>query len=195
MFELLFDRVYVFAVTQVTAFMAHEHSALGVGQGLLLVGLLWWTWSAYTWLGNQARADEGLLQAGMALATVAIFVVGLALPETFDDVPGGLYGPMVVVVAYLVVRVIPCRCMSSPQLPTTFGYVIRWRSPGSRCWRAWCRWSSGHWSGAPPRPVLFAVALAGEWLSVYLTSRTIVAGPECESLDRAIRAVRDHRHR
>ena len=37
--------------------------------GLLVIGLLWWTWAAYTWLGNQARADEGLLRAGMALAT------------------------------------------------------------------------------------------------------------------------------
>jgi low temperature requirement protein LtrA len=58
-FELLFDLVYVFAVTQVTGYMAAEHSAHGVLQGLLLLTLLWGTWSGYTWLGNQARADEG----------------------------------------------------------------------------------------------------------------------------------------
>jgi low temperature requirement protein LtrA len=44
-----------------------EHSASGV-QGLLLLTRLWWTWSGYTWLGNQARADEGLLRAGMVVA-------------------------------------------------------------------------------------------------------------------------------
>jgi low temperature requirement protein LtrA len=57
--ELLFDLVYVFALTQVTGYMGRAHSAHGVLQGLLLLALLWWTWSAYTWLGNQARADEG----------------------------------------------------------------------------------------------------------------------------------------
>ena len=71
MFELLFDLVYVFAATQVTAFIVHEHSAVGVFQGLLVIGLMWWTWAAYTWLGNQARADQGLLRAGMAPATLS----------------------------------------------------------------------------------------------------------------------------
>ena len=39
-FELFFDLVYVFAMTQVTGYMAHEHSAHGVLQGLLLLTLL-----------------------------------------------------------------------------------------------------------------------------------------------------------
>jgi hypothetical protein len=37
--------------TQVTAYMAHEHSLHGVIQGLLLLALLWETWAGYTWLG------------------------------------------------------------------------------------------------------------------------------------------------
>jgi low temperature requirement protein LtrA len=45
-FELFFDLVYVFAATQVTSYMAHEHSGHGVLQGLLLA-LLWWTWSGH----------------------------------------------------------------------------------------------------------------------------------------------------
>jgi hypothetical protein len=80
-FELFFDLVYVFAATQVTGYMAHEHSGHGVVQGMLLLALLWWTWSAYAWLGNQARADEGVLRAGMAVAMAAIFVVALTIPE------------------------------------------------------------------------------------------------------------------
>src|SRR5437762_3546495 len=66
-FELFFDLVYVFAFTQITAYMAHGHSGHGVLQGLLLLTLLWGTWSGYSWLGNQARADEGLLRAGMVV--------------------------------------------------------------------------------------------------------------------------------
>jgi low temperature requirement protein LtrA len=84
--------------------MAHEHSGHGVVQGMLLLALLWWTWSAYAWLGNQARADEGVLRAGMAVAMAAIFVVALTIPEAWHDAPGGLDGPLVLVGAYLLVR-------------------------------------------------------------------------------------------
>jgi low temperature requirement protein LtrA len=42
-FELFFDLVYVFAMTQVTCYMVHAHDALGVLQGLLVLALLLWT--------------------------------------------------------------------------------------------------------------------------------------------------------
>ena len=70
-FELFFDLVYVFAATQVTSYMSHAHDALGVLQGLLVLALLWWTWSAYAWLGNQARADTGVVRAAIAVAMAA----------------------------------------------------------------------------------------------------------------------------
>ncbi|MFF8195075.1 low temperature requirement protein A [Streptomyces bobili] len=103
-FELFFDLVYVFALTQVTEYMAHAHTAAGVLQGMLLLALLWWSWSAYAWLGNQARADLGIVRAGMGLAMAGVFVVALALPEAWHDLPGGLYGPLVLTCAYLFVR-------------------------------------------------------------------------------------------
>ena len=59
---------------------------------------------AYAWLGNQARADEGVLRVGMSVAMAAIFVVALTIPEAWHDAPGGLDGPLVLVGAYLVVR-------------------------------------------------------------------------------------------
>lgn len=105
-FELLFDLVYVFGLTQVTGYIVHEHSAEGGLQGVIVLTLLWWTWCAYTWLGNQARADTGLLRAGMAVAMAAMFVVALAIPEAFHDLEGGLDGPVVFVCGYLVVRAV-----------------------------------------------------------------------------------------
>lgn len=105
-FELFFDLVYVFAITQITAYVNHEHSFHGLIQGLLLLGMLWWTWSGYTWLGNQARADEGVLRAAMVVAVVAIFVVALTIPEAWHDGPGGLNGPLVLVIAYFVIRAV-----------------------------------------------------------------------------------------
>ena len=103
-FELFFDLVYVFALTQVTAYMAHSHSATGVIQGLLLLALIWWSWSGYAWLGNQARCDTGIVRAGMTAAMAGVFIVALTIPEAWQDLPGGLNGPLVLAGAYLFVR-------------------------------------------------------------------------------------------
>ena len=105
-FELLFDLVFVFAFTQVTGFMAHSHSAFGVLQAMVILAIIWWSWTSYGWLANQTHVDEGVVRAGMAVAMGAMFVVALVIPESFEDLPGGLSGPIVFVVAYFVVRVI-----------------------------------------------------------------------------------------
>lgn len=105
-FELFFDLVYVFAFTQVSRLMAETHSAFGILQALIVLGLLWWTWCAYSWLANQAPADQGAVRLGMGAAMIAVFVIALVIPEAYDDLPGGWSGPLVLVVAYTIVRLI-----------------------------------------------------------------------------------------
>ena len=105
-FELLFDLVFVFAFTQVTEYMAETHTALGVLQALLVLSYLWWGWGSYGWLANQTHVDEGVMRLGMSLAMIAMFVVALVIPEAYHDMEGGLYGPMVFVVAYVVIRLV-----------------------------------------------------------------------------------------
>jgi low temperature requirement protein LtrA len=104
-FELFFDLVFVFAFTQVTQFMAHAHSGAGVLQGLIILSLLWWSWVSYSWLANQTFVDEGVVRIGMSVAMAAMFLVALVIPEAFEDLPGGLYAPLVLAVSYVVVRV------------------------------------------------------------------------------------------
>jgi low temperature requirement protein LtrA len=169
-FELFFDLVFVFAMTQVTGYMAAGHSAHGMLQGLLLLTLLWWTWSAYAWLGNQARADEGVLRAGMAVAMAAIFVVALTIPEAWEDAPGGLNGPLVLVGAYLLVRCVHLtlyavaatgdpglrRQVAVTWLPTLAGGALL---------------VAGALLGGWTQTLLFAGALVVEGAGVYLISR------------------------
>ncbi|MBN9238080.1 MAG: hypothetical protein BGO97_00240 [Micrococcales bacterium 70-64] len=104
--ELFFDLVFVFAFTQVTGFMAESHSAVGVLQGLVILAMLWWSWTSYSWLANQTRIDEGIARVGFCAAIVLLFIVSLAIPEAFDDREGGLFAPVVLVVAYLFIRLI-----------------------------------------------------------------------------------------
>ncbi|MEG9246622.1 low temperature requirement protein A [Arthrobacter sp. Soc17.1.1.1] len=105
-FELFFDLVFVFAFTQVTGFMAHEHSFTGVLQGMIILGLLWWSWVSYAWLGNQTHVDEGIMRLGLSAVMVAMFITSLAIPEAFTDLEGGLSGPLVLALAYFVVRLL-----------------------------------------------------------------------------------------
>ena len=104
--ELYFDLVFVFSLTQVTALMANDLTGRGVVRAMLVLALLWWSWVGYAWLGNVVQADEGLGRVAMFGAMAAMFVLALTVPEAFDDMPGGLYGPVVVAFAYLSVRVL-----------------------------------------------------------------------------------------
>jgi low temperature requirement protein LtrA len=103
--ELFFDLAFVFAFTQLSRLMAQEHDALGVVQALVILALLWWSWTAYGWLANLAHADAGIVRIAMIVAMTAMLVVGLVVLEAYVDLPGGLSGPLVFVGAYLVARV------------------------------------------------------------------------------------------
>jgi low temperature requirement protein LtrA len=104
--ELFFDLVFVFSMTQVTALMAGDLTVRGLIRGLLVLALLWWSWVGYAWLGNVVRADEGMGRVAMFGAMAAMFVLAVSVPEAFDDLPGGLSGPVVVAFAYLAVRLL-----------------------------------------------------------------------------------------
>jgi len=104
--ELFFDLVFVFSLTQVTALVAEDLTGRGLVRGMLVLALLWWCWVGYAWLGNVVRADEGVGRVAMFGAMAAMFVLALSVPEAFDDLPGGLSGPVVLAFAYLAVRML-----------------------------------------------------------------------------------------
>jgi low temperature requirement protein LtrA len=96
--ELFFDLVFVFAITQVTSFLSHNPTWGGLLRGLLLLGILWWAWSAYAWLTNILDPEEGAVRLAVLAAVAAMLVVSLAAPGAFGS-DGVIFG-----VAYLVVR-------------------------------------------------------------------------------------------
>jgi low temperature requirement protein LtrA len=102
--ELFFDLVFVFALTQVTALMAAHVSAHTLLRGMLVLAVVWWCWVGYSWLSNVVKADEGPTRVAMFVAMIAMFLIALAIPEAFDDLPGGLPGPTVFALGYLVLR-------------------------------------------------------------------------------------------
>jgi low temperature requirement protein LtrA len=104
--ELFFDLVFVFALTQITDLMAEDPTVIYVLRGVLVIGVLWWCWTGYAWLGNIVRADEGLIRVALFVTMGGVFVAAITIPEAFDDGPGGLHGPTVFAVCYLVMRLV-----------------------------------------------------------------------------------------
>ena len=97
--ELFFDLVFVFAFTQVTTLMADDPTWSGLGNGLMILGALWWAWVGYAWLTNTVDPDEGIVRGAMLVAIGAMFIAALVVPDAFDE-HGVLFG-----VFFLIVRV------------------------------------------------------------------------------------------
>jgi low temperature requirement protein LtrA len=83
--ELFFDLVFVLALTQCTALMAAEPTWTGLGQGLLVLGVLWWSWVGYAWLTSVLDPEEGAVRLVMFAAMAALLVAALCVPGAFGD--------------------------------------------------------------------------------------------------------------
>ena len=104
----------------------------------------------------------------------AMFVTALTIPEAFDDLPGGLYGPVVIAFCYFAFRA----------LHLVLFWVITSGRPGLRrqlvrfapsmLAAPRCCWSPRS-SPARCRPLLWAAALAGR-LRRHLPDRRAAAG-------------------
>jgi low temperature requirement protein LtrA len=81
--ELLWDLVFVFAVTQVTTLLARDTSWARLGEAMLVLALVWWAWSAFVWAANAQEEESRTLRACLLTGTALIFVVGLAVPNAF----------------------------------------------------------------------------------------------------------------
>jgi low temperature requirement protein LtrA len=83
--ELFFDLVFVLAITQCTGLMATHATWAELGQGLLVLALLWWSWVGYAWLTSVVDPEEGAVRFAMFAAMAALLVVALCVPESFGD--------------------------------------------------------------------------------------------------------------
>jgi low temperature requirement protein LtrA len=95
--ELFFDLVFVFAFTQVTTLLTHDPTFAGIGRAVLVLGALWWPWTAYAWLTNTVDPEEGFVGAALLVALIAMFLAALAVPHVFGD-DGVLFGAAFLVV-------------------------------------------------------------------------------------------------
>ena len=96
--ELFFDLVFVFAITQVTQFIANDPSWEGLARGLMILAVVWWAWAAYAWLTNTLDTETDRVRLVMFVSMGAMFIASLSIPRAFND------DALLFAVAYFVVR-------------------------------------------------------------------------------------------
>jgi low temperature requirement protein LtrA len=96
--ELFFDLVFVFAITQVTGFIAAHPDWTRLLEGMAILIVVWWAWASFAWLGNTAGTDEGLFRVTLFAAAGAMLIVAIAVPGAFD------HDALAFGVAYAIVR-------------------------------------------------------------------------------------------
>ena len=83
--ELFFDLVFVLAITQCTALMVDHPTWDGLGEGMLVLALLWWAWTGYAWLTSVIDPEEGAVRIAFFAAMAALLIAALTVPEAFSD--------------------------------------------------------------------------------------------------------------
>src|SRR5436305_11222688 len=81
--ELFYDLVFVFAITQVSHLLLTHLTWVGVGQALLVLLVVWWSWNYTTWVTNEldpSAIPVRLLLIGLMLASL---LMAAAIPEAF----------------------------------------------------------------------------------------------------------------
>jgi low temperature requirement protein LtrA len=83
--ELFFDLVFVLAITQCTTLMSQNPTWTGLGQGMLVLALLWWSWTAYAWLTSVIDPEEGGVRIALFAAMASFLIVAICVPEAFGS--------------------------------------------------------------------------------------------------------------
>ena len=128
--ELFFDLVFVFALTQVTAFMAEDPTFAQLGRGMLILALIWWAWSGYTWLTSTVDPELLLPRLVMFAAMGAMLVVALATPGAFGD-DGLLWGLGYLAVRLLHAALFALAARGDPNLARVVLSLVRSLIPGA----------------------------------------------------------------
>jgi low temperature requirement protein LtrA len=156
--ELFFDLVFVFAITQVSGYVSAHPSWTRLVEGLTILAVLWFAWSGYAWLGNNAHTDDGLVRVILLAAMAAMLIASLAVPHAFGR-DGLIFG-----LAYFVVRLLHIGCYAAVARVRADRVLLQavWRLGSTILPAAALLVLAGALSGTP-RALCWAAALAVDY--------------------------------
>jgi low temperature requirement protein LtrA len=84
-FELFFDLVYVFAVTQLSHHLLDDISWSGAAETTLMLVALYWAWNYTTWMTNWFDPDTVPVRLVLVFVMGASLLMAVAIPEGFGE--------------------------------------------------------------------------------------------------------------
>jgi low temperature requirement protein LtrA len=157
--ELLFDLVFVFAVTQISHTLLAQFTPLGALQTTLLFLGVWWVWVYTSWVTNWFNPELTPVRILLFLLMLGGLVLSTSIPKAFES--RGLWFAAAYA-AMQVGRTLFWVASTPPTRPLARMNAIRilvWLSVSAVFWIA------GGFAVGQQRMIFWAVALAIEYIS------------------------------
>src|SRR5215211_6404818 len=84
-FELFFDLVYVFAVTQLSHHLLAQLSWEGAAQTAFMLVAVYWAWNYTTWMTNWFDPDTVPVRLILVFVMLASLLMAVAIPQGFGE--------------------------------------------------------------------------------------------------------------
>jgi low temperature requirement protein LtrA len=84
-FELFFDLVYVFAVTQLSHHLLKDLGWSGAAETAFMLVALYWAWNYTTWMTNWFDPDTVPVRLVLVFVMLASLLMAVAIPEGFGE--------------------------------------------------------------------------------------------------------------
>ena len=84
-FELFFDLVYVFAVTQLSHHLLADISWVGAAQTAFMLVAVYWAWNYTTWMTNWFDPDTSPVRLVLVFVMLASLLMSVAIPQGFGE--------------------------------------------------------------------------------------------------------------
>jgi low temperature requirement protein LtrA len=84
-FELFFDLVYVFAVTQLSHHLLAKLTWAGAAETAFMLVALYWAWNYTTWMTNWFDPDTAPVRGVLVFVMLASLLLAIAIPEGFGE--------------------------------------------------------------------------------------------------------------
>lgn len=156
--ELLFDLVYVFAVTQLSHGLLHHLTLIGVMETLILWFAVWLGWQYTCWVTNWFNPETPRLRGLIFAIMFPTLLMAASIPEAFGE------RGLVFALAYMLIQVgrtafivlhLPREHSLAPNFRRMLGWVVI----------AAAFWLSGAFMEGPWRIGLWLVAVLCEYVS------------------------------
>jgi low temperature requirement protein LtrA len=169
-FELFFDLVFVFSITQLSQGLLERLTISGAFQTLLLLLAVWWAWVYTAWATNWLDPDNRRVRLMLTGVMGASLVMAASLPDAFGD-RGLVFAAMYTVIQVGRSGFVLWAFRNHPIQRRNFTRIVTWNVAASAIWLL------GGFAEGSTREVIWVVALLVDYAAPAASFRIPGLGP------------------